>query len=370
MPSQEAEAELNSMPTAEVLAELDLRYVSDAMPGITRRRAGTGFAYRRPNGSPLREAETLRWIRSLAIPPAYQDVWISPFQDGHLLATGRDAKGRKQYRYHPRWRALRDEAKFGRMLAFGRALPRIRAAVEADLAKPGLGRRKVLATVVRLLETTLIRVGNEEYAKTNKSFGLTTMRDRHFKAEGAKLRFSFQGKHGKRHVVTLKSRRLAGLVRKMQDLRGQELFQYLDDDGKPQPIDSGDVNDYLREIAGGDFTAKDFRTWSATVLAAWALSEFEAFDSQAAAKRNVTQAIERVASRLGNTPTICRKSYVHPEVLDAYLDGSLIESLKTEIEDELRRELDGLEPEEVAVLIFLQQRLSREAGEAEGKAAA
>jgi DNA topoisomerase-1 len=222
----------------------------------------------------------------------------------------------------------------------------------------------VLATVVRLLETTLIRVGNEEYAKTNKSFGLTTMRDRHFKAEGAKLRFSFRGKHGKRHVVTLKSRRLAGLVRRMQELRGQELFQYVDEDGKPQPIDSGDVNDYLREVAGGEFTAKDFRTWSATVLAAWALGEFESFDSQAAAKRNVTAAIERVASRLGNTPTICRKSYVHPEIVNAYLDGSLLESLKTEIEEELRLELDGLEPEEVAVLVFLQQRLQREAEEA------
>jgi DNA topoisomerase-1 len=265
---------------------------------------------------------------------------------------------------------LRDEAKFGRMLAFGQALPKIRAAVEEDLRKPGLGRRKVLATVVRLLEATLIRVGNEEYAKTNKSFGLTTMRDRHFTADGSKLRFNFRGKHGKRHVVTLQSRKLAGLVRRMQDLRGQELFQYVDEEGKPQPIDSGEVNDYLREIAGAEFTAKDFRTWSATVLAAWALGEFESFDTQAAAKRNVTQAIERVATRLGNTPTICRKSYVHPEVVTAYLDGSLLENLKAEVEEELRRELDGLGPEEVAVLIFLQQRLGREAAEAAAKAAA
>ncbi|HEX6012360.1 MAG TPA: hypothetical protein VFY87_11280 [Geminicoccaceae bacterium] len=352
----------------EELRELGLRYVSDAVPGITRRRAGKGFGYRRPDGRPLKDRDTLAWIRSLAIPPAWRDVWISPFRDGHLLAVGRDEKGRKQYRYHPRWRALRDEAKFGRMLAFGRALPRIRAAVDEELARSGLGKRKVLATVVRLLEGTLIRVGNDEYARANKSFGLTTLRDRHFKAEGAKLRFSFTGKGGKRHVVTLRSRRLATLVKRMQDLPGQELFQYVGEGGGPEPIDSADVNAYLREIAGEDFTAKDFRTWSATVLAAWALSEFESFDSQAAAKRNVTQAIERVAARLGNTPAICRKSYVHPEIVGAYLEGSLLENLKAEIEAELRRELAGLEPEEVAVLIFLQQRLAR--GEADAKVAA
>jgi DNA topoisomerase I len=369
-------AEGGKPPTAatpevrEELRELGLRYVSDAVPGITRRRAGKGFVYRQPDGRPLKDRGTLGWIRSLAIPPAWRDVWISPFRDGHLLAVGRDEKGRKQYRYHPRWRALRDEAKFGRMLAFGRALPRIRAAVDEELAKPGLGRRKVLATVVRLLEGTLIRVGNDEYARANKSFGLTTLHDRHFKAEGAKLRFSFTGKAGKRHVVTLKSRRLATLVKRMQDLPGQELFQYVDEDGEPQPIDSADVNAYLRETAGEDFTAKDFRTWSATVLAAWALGEFEGFDSQAAAKRNVTQAIERVAARLGNTPAICRKSYVHPEIVGAYLEGSLLENLKAEIEAELRQELAGLEPEEVAVLIFLQQRLSRAEGSGEGRVAA
>jgi DNA topoisomerase-1 len=353
----------------EELQALGLRYVSDAMPGILRRRAGKGFSYRGPDGQPVRDEATLRWIRRLAIPPAWCQVWISPFQDGHLLATGRDAKGRKQYRYHPRWRSLRDEAKFGRMLAFGRVLPRIRAEVDAELARPGLGKRKVLATVVRLLETTLIRVGNDEYARANKTFGLTTMRDRHFRAEGTRLRFSFRGKGGKRHQVALKSRRLANLVRRMRDLPGQELFQYVDEDGQPQPIDSADVNAFLHEVAGEAFTAKDFRTWAATVLAAWALQEFEAFDSQAAAKRNVTQAIERVAGRLGNTPAICRKSYVHPEIVGAYLDGSLLDSLKAEIEGELRQELAGLEPEEVAVLVFLQQRLARDAEEA-GKAAA
>jgi DNA topoisomerase-1 len=369
-----AAGDVAALSTAEreSLAELGLRYVSDAMLGITRRRAGKGFAYRDPTGRPLRDPDTLAWIRSLAIPPAWCEVWISPFRDGHLLATGRDDKGRKQYRYHPRWRALRDEAKFDRMLAFGQALPRIRAAVEAELARPGLGRRKVLAAVVRLLETTLIRVGNDEYARANKTFGLTTMRDRHFRAEGARLRFSFRGKAGKRHVVTLKNRRLAALVRRMQELPGQELFQYLDDDGVPQAIDSGDVNAFLREIAGEDFTAKDFRTWSATVLAAWALREFESFDTQVAAKRNVTQAIERVAGRLGNTPAICRKSYVHPEIVGAYLDGSLLESLKAEIEAELSQDLAGLEPEEAAVLVFLRQRLSRAQGAPDeaGKAAA
>lgn len=344
-------------PVAAELQELGLRYVSDAEPGITRRRVGTGFSYRAADGSLLKDRETLAWIRKLAIPPAWREVWISPQRDGHLLATGRDARGRKQYRYHPAWRAFRDETKFGRMLAFGQALPRIRSAVAAELAKPGLGRCKVLATVVRLLETTLIRVGNDEYARANKTFGLTTMRGRHVKAEGTQLRFRFRGKAGKAHEVTLRDRRLAGLVRRLQELRGQELFKYLDEEGRPTPIDSGEVNDFLREIAGDDFTAKDFRTWSATVLAAWALNDFERFDSQAAAKRNVTKAIERVASRLGNTPAICRKSYVHPEILGAYLDGSLAQSLKAEIEKELRTELSGLEPEEVAVLIFLQQRL-------------
>ena len=354
--------EPSSAPTPaadDMLADLGLRYMSDAVPGITRRRVGKSFSYRAPDGRVLPNDGTKEWIRSLAIPPAWQHVWISPRRDGHLLATGRDARGRKQYRYHPRWRSLRDEAKFGRMLAFARALPRIRDEVEAELRKPGLGRRKVLATVVRLLETTLIRVGNDEYARSNQTFGLTTLRNRHVKTEGSELRFTFRGKSGKRHAVTLKNRRLVNLIAKMRELPGQELFQYLDEDGVPQPINSADVNAFLREIAGDEFTAKDFRTWAGTVLAAWALREFTAFDSEAAAKRNVTQAIERVASRLGNTPAICRKSYVHPEIVGAYLDGSLLASLRLEIETELREELAGLEPEEVAVLMFLQQRLSR-----------
>ena len=356
--------EVLERPDTDVLDQLALRYVQDDAPGLTRRRAGKGFSYRGPDGDPIRDRVTLAWVRSLAIPPAWREVWISPWRNGHLLATGRDAKGRKQYRYHPSWRAAREEAKFGRMLGFGRALPRIREAVAAELGRPGLGRTKVLATVVRLLETTLIRVGNDEYARTNKSYGLTTLRDRHVKAEGGELRFSFRGKAGKRHVVTLRDRRLARLVRRMQELPGQELFQYVDADDRPQPVGSADVNAFLREISGEDYTAKDFRTWAATVLAAWALSEFEAVDGEAAAKRNVTRAIERVASRLGNTPAICRKSYVHPEIVGAYLDGSLVADLKQEIEQELRQELSGLEAEEVAVLVLLQRRLAKVAAQA------
>jgi DNA topoisomerase-1 len=351
------------------LPSVGLRYVSDDRPGITRRRAGKGWVFWGPDGRRITDPELIRWIKSLAIPPAYTKVWISPFRDGHLLATGRDARGRKQYRYHPTWRAIRDAAKFDRMLAFGRVLPRIRAAVDAELKRPGLGRRRVLALVVRLLETTFVRVGNDEYAKANKTFGLTTLRSRHLKIEGSELRFSFRGKGGKQHKITVRSRRLAKLVGRLQELPGQELFQYIDEHGDRQPVDSADVNEYLREISGGDFTAKDFRTWAATVLAAWALREFESFDSQAAAKRNVTQAIERVASRLGHTPAICRKSYVHPDIVGAYMAGDLLLSLKAEVEAELAEELSGLQPEEAAVLAFLQQRLAGAAEQAPREAA-
>jgi DNA topoisomerase-1 len=344
---------------AEDPEAVGLRYVSDSSPGIVRRRAGKGFCYHARDGELVRDADKLRWIRSLAIPPAWQDVWISPDPRAHILATGRDARGRKQYRYHPRWRQVRDEAKFHHILAFGRALPHIRQTVESDLRRRGLDKRKVVAIVVRLLETTLIRVGNEEYRRANKTFGLTTMRSRHLRLEGARLRFRFRGKGGKQHEVTVRNRRLARLVETLQELPGQELFTYLGRDGEPEPVESSDVNIYLREVGGGDFTAKDFRTWSATVLAAWALQEFESFDSKAAAKRNITRAIERVAMRLGNTPAITKKSYVHPEIFEGYLDGSLIARLKCEIETELKEELAGLEPEEASVLVFLRERLAR-----------
>jgi DNA topoisomerase-1 len=343
---------------SEAARAAGLRYVSDSQPGIQRRRAGKGFSYIDADGRPIRDAATLRRIKALAIPPAWTDIWICPSPNGHIQATGRDARGRKQYRYDTRWRATRDENKFDHIIAFARALPRIRARVEQDLALVGMPRAKVLATVVRLLETTLIRVGNEEYAKTNKSFGLTTMRDRHVHVEGSTLRFEFRGKSGVRHSVDLHDRRLAQIIKRCRDIPGQELFQYIDEGGVRQTIDSADVNEYLRTISGDDFTAKDFRTWAGTVLAALALKEFEAFDSQAQAKKNVVRAIESVAERLGNTPTICRKCYIHPAVLEAYLDGALIETISQRAERKLARDLPDLPPEEAAVLVLLKQRLA------------
>ncbi|HYG90875.1 MAG TPA: DNA topoisomerase IB [Azospirillum sp.] len=337
-----------------------LIYVSDEEPGIRRRRAGKGFTYKWPDGSTVTEEDTLARIRKLAIPPAYTDVWICPDPDGHIQATGRDTKGRKQYRYHPDWTELREGTKFGRMLEFCRALPAIRARVGEDLSKGGLPREKVLATVVRLLETTLIRIGNESYARENRSYGLTTLRDQHADIDGAQIRFEFKGKSGKVWNVELKDRRLARVVRACQDVPGKELFQYIDEDGRRRAITSDDVNDYLREIAGLDFTTKDFRTWAGTVLAAMALKEFESFDNKAKAKRNITRAIEQVAARLGNSASVCRRSYVHPEVLDAYLEGNLLDALKAEVETELREELKGLNGEEAAVLAFLRERLARE----------
>jgi DNA topoisomerase I len=339
----------------------DLRHVSDLDPGIRRLRSGKGFRYVGPDGEKVRDPETLRRIRSLVLPPAWRDVWICTRPGGHLQATGRDARGRKQYRYHPRWRAVRDEAKYDRLIAFGQALPALRASVAADLARPGLPREKVLATVVRLLEVTLIRVGNEEYARTNHSYGLTTLRDHHAEFDGSTVRFRFRGKSGVRHSVAVNDRRLARVVRRCQEIPGQELFQYLDDDGTHHAIGSADVNDYLRALTGQPFTAKDFRTWAGTVLAARALQAFTAFDRKAQAKRNLVEAITEVARRLGNTRTVCRKCYVHPAVIDAYLDGSLLETLERRVESELRDALADLSPEEAAVLAFLQLRLRSEA---------
>ena len=281
----------------ESAREAGLRYVSDAEPGIRRRRAGRSFRYTTATGEPMREAETLRRIRSLAIPPAWRDVWICPTANGHVQATGRDAKGRKQSRYHPRWREIRDETKYERMLLFGACLPKIRERVERDLAEPGLSRRKVLATVVRLMETTLIRVGNAEYARENHSYGLTTMRNKHVQVDGSTVIFKFQGKSGVRHTIDLTDRRLAKIIQRCQDIPGYELFQYVDENGEHHPIDSADVNEYLREISEQDFTAKDFRTWSGTVLACMALSEFDAFESPTQAKKNIVQAIKTAAER-------------------------------------------------------------------------
>lgn len=339
-----------------------LRYVSDERPGIRRQRRGDGFTYIDAKGETVTDETTLARIKSLVIPPAWEQVWICPITNGHLQATGRDARGRKQYRYHPRWREVRDETKYTRMLAFGHALNAIRDRTERDLQRPGLPREKVLATVVQLLEKTLIRIGNEEYARSNRSYGLTTMRNRHVKVAGTTIKFEFRGKSGKQHQVGIKSRRLAAIVKRLQDLPGQELFQYIDENGERQSVGSAEVNDYLREITGEEFTAKDFRTWAGTVLAALALQEFEAFDSAAQAKKNVVTAIEAVAGMLGNTPSVCRKCYIHPAVLEAYADGTMLETLKQRTEEELRGDLSRLRPEEAAVLGLLQQRLEVETG--------
>ena len=346
-----------------------LVYVDEQGPGITRKRKGEAFAYYSSSGKLIRDRAELSRIRALAVPPAYEDVWICPDPNGHIQATGRDERGRKQYRYHPRWRALRDETKYEHVLEFGRILPRLRQRVAADMRKPGLPRPKVLATVVSLLEKTLIRIGNADYAKENKSYGLTTLRSRHVAVNGTELRFEFKGKSGKLWHLAVKDRRVARVVRACQDLPGQHLFQYIEADGSRQAVSSSDVNSYLREITGRDITAKDFRTWAGTVLAAMALSEFASFDSAAAAKRNLKAAIERVAKRLGNTVTICRKCYVHPAILDAYLDGELLVNWQKEAEGELREELGSLGAEEAAVLAFLRRRLVAETRRRKAEAA-
>src|SRR3569623_3178978 len=330
---------------AAVARQAGLRYVSDEMPGIARKPAKNGFCYLDLGGKQIKDKATLSRIKALAIPPAWTEVWISPWDNGHIQATGRDAKRRKQYRYHPRWRAVRDEAKYDRMINFGTGLPR----------------EKVVATVVYLLEATMMRIGNEEYARTNKSFGLTTLRDRHANINGGSVEFQFRGKSGVHHKVKVSDPRVARIVRKSRDLPGQELFQYLDEIGERRAVGSGDINDYLREITGEEYTAKDFRTWSGTLLAALALQEFEKFDSQAQAKKNVMRAIAAVAKKLGNTPTICRKCYVHPAVIDAYMDGTMLEALREEARQEMADDIQALSPEEAAVLAFLQERLQKNA---------
>jgi DNA topoisomerase I len=338
-----------------------LRYVSDARPGIRRKKAGNGFTYTRVDGSRLAEPEVLGRIKALAIPPAWTDVWICPFADGHIQATGRDAKGRKQYRYHVRFREVRESSKYEHVFAFADTLPAIREQVREDMALRGLPREKMLATIVHLLETTLIRVGNDDYAKQNSTYGLTTLKNRHVLVEGNEVRFRFTGKSGKQWSLRVKDRRVAKIIRACQELPGQELIQYVDDAGYCQDVTSTDVNEYLKEITGRDITAKDFRTWAGTVLAAMALNELESFDSAAQAKRNLRTAIEKVSARLGNTPTICRKCYVHPEVLNSYMDGNLVLELKSQAESELGGAIGNLKPEEAAVLAFLRGRLEKEA---------
>lgn len=332
-----------------------LTYVNDDMPGITRQRSGKGFSYKGPDGRTITDKVERKRLASLAIPPAYVDVWICPDPRGHIQATGRDAKGRKQYRYHPEFRELRDSSKYDRMLDFARGLPQLRAQVDADMSRRGLPVEKVLATIVFLLENTMIRVGNPRYARENKSHGLTTLRMRHVTLDGNQVRFKFKGKSGKEWNLGLRDRRVARIIRAVQEIPGQHLFQYVDDDGTRRQVTSTEVNDYLRQITGRQVTAKDFRTWTGTVLAALALAEYEKADSEAAAKRNVRDAIESVAARLGNTPTICRQCYVHPQIIDAYLADELRLELADTIDDTLTQ--TDLRPEETQVLRFLKKRL-------------
>ena len=348
------ESSADIAPSLSAAMEAGLRYVSDTVPGMRRKRAGKHFSYSYPDGKIIRDEEVLARIRSLGIPPAWTNVWICPNPRGHIQATGRDAKGRKQYRYHSEWRKIRDETKYDRMLLFGKALSTIRAQVEHDLALRGLPREKILATLVRLLDTTSIRVGNEEYARENGSFGLTTMHDEHVQVEGTRLHFHFRGKSGKEHAIDVRDRQLARIVKKCLDLPGQELFQYIGENQQLHIIESSDVNQYLRQISNQDFTAKDFRTWAGTVTATCALQDLGEYETQTQAKKNVVRAIEAASKQLGNTPAICRKSYVHPEVIDAYLHGSLLTALKKGSEQAIVEALDHLRPEEITVLAFLQ----------------
>jgi DNA topoisomerase-1 len=334
-----------------------LRYVSDTSPGIRRRRCGRGFIFLAPTGQSIRDSKTLQRIKGLVVPPAWQDVWICPVEYGHIQATGRDDRARKQYIYHPEWQRVRDEVKFSRMMDFSESLPKIRSRTEADLRLRGLGKAKVLATVVRLLDLTHVRVGNMEYAEQNSSFGLTTLRDRHVAIAGTKIRFEFPGKRGIEQRVDLQDRRLARIVRQCMEIPGYTLFQYYDEQDQPQPIDSGDVNDYLHEICGGGFTAKDFRTWGGTLLTMMALRELGEASSKAEANRNIVQAVKQAARHLGNQPSACRKYYIHPAILECYLEGNLISATAEHfrlLERAKARQLNDLQIEEEVMLNVLR----------------
>lgn len=336
--------------TKEAARAAHLRYVSDNRPGITRVWRDDGWDFIDTDGSVITDPDNIARIKKLAIPPAYADVWICRDPRGHLQAVGRDARGRKQYRYHPKWREVRDEAKYGNMLVFGRVLPAIRARVKHDLARAGLPKKKVLAAVVALLEKTMMRVGNEEYARTNQSFGLTTLRRKHVKLGRGHVVFDFRGKHGVEHHIDLADKKLAAIVMRCQALPGQDLFQFVDHDGVQHHVISDDVNDYLRDASGEEITAKDFRTWAVTTLAAMALAGMERFDSPVKAKHAVVEAVEYVAKKLGNTPAICRKCYIHPAVLEGYLDGSLTDGLQARAGAVQDAPESGLTPMEVAIV--------------------
>jgi len=334
-----------------------LHHTVDDTPGITRCKARSGFNYRHPDGSLVQDFETLQRVQCLVIPPAWTAVWINPDPLGHIQVAGRDLRGRKQYRYHPRWREVRDESKYGKMLTVARVLPLIRARVAADLGRHGLPRERVLAAIVRLLELTLFRVGNGQYARTNKSFGLTTLRDRHADIQGSHIFLSFRGKSGVRNETNINDPRLARIVKTCRDLPGYELFQYLDDAGERHSVSSIEVNGYLREITGEEITAKDFRTWAGTTLAALALCEFERIDSGPKGKRAIVRAVERVAQHLGNTPAVCRRCYIHPEIFAGFLDGTLLAILAERTRAYMTEEIEGMSAEEAAVTGFLRLRL-------------
>lgn len=344
---------LQDMELSAQLAKL--RYVSDDRPGFTRKKTASGFRYVDTHGKPVKDEKHLARIKSLAIPPAWTKVWICPYANGHLQATGIDAKGRKQYRYHKQWREVRDEAKYEHMIDFGLHLPMIRERVKQDMSKSGLSREKVLAIIIYLLENTMIRVGNDEYAKTNKSYGLTTLRNRHVEVKGGEVKFHFRGKSGVEHSLSLRDAKLARLIRKVKELPGQDLFQYIAEDGSRHAISSSDVNQYLKEITGRDYTAKDFRTWSGTLHTVQALQEMEKSDSESQAKKNVVKAIEAASKKLGNTPAICRKCYVHPLVIETYMAGLLFEKLEAQAEEQ--GDETALNLIERHVLQLLQQRV-------------
>ncbi|MET0287785.1 MAG: DNA topoisomerase IB [Polyangiales bacterium] len=348
-------AAVQLVPDQEIVADArraGLHYVHDRQPGIRRKRSGKNFRYLHDSGKAV-DAAALERIRKLVIPPAWTDVWICRDPQGHLQATGRDVKGRKQYRYHARFREARDETKYERLFDFASVLPRIRGKVEADLRRHGLSKDKVLAAVVRLLEVTLIRVGNEEYSRLNNSFGLTTLRDGHARIRGAQVQFNFRGKSGKEHTVSISDQKLAKIVKRCRDIPGEELFQYLDEAGERHVVDSADVNEYLRGIAGDDFTAKDFRTFAGTVLAAVALASAGPADTQTAGKRAIVDAIKQASERLGNTPSVCRKCYVHPGVLEAYLRGKVVPKVRLSAVNTSAK----LRPDERAVISFLRRHL-------------
>jgi DNA topoisomerase I len=345
--------------TAEAIASAKaagLRYTTDSKPGIRRQRRGRNFTYTDADGKAIRAASELARIKALVIPPAWTGVWICPDARGHLQATGRDARGRKQYRYHAKWRKVRDETKYHRMIGFAQALPSVRRRTNEDMRRQGLPREKVLATVVQLLEKTLIRVGNDEYARSNRSYGLTTMRDTHVEFKGERVRFSFRGKSGVEHEIDLNDRRLARIVKQCRDLPGYELFQYYDENGERQTVGSEEVNAYLKEVTGQDLTSKDFRTWAGTVLAAELLREFAVYSSATQAKKNIVAVVEQVAKKLGNTKAVCRKCYIHPAIFDAYLDGSMLETIAQRAR-KVSQAVDRLTGMERSVLSLLQRRL-------------